>query len=88
MTSQDKIDAVVVGAALIQIIACGVVAGYDRDLGYPWFPLFVASLVFPLFGWVVVLFVVTSAAGPRLATRPRHPADTRGPAETRAIPRP
>ena len=49
-------------AALVYLIVAVVVAGYGQGKGYPFFPLFVASM---FMGFPLVLLVVTIAAGRR-----------------------
>jgi hypothetical protein len=56
-------DAIIVGGvAVIFLLVNAAVASYGSDRGYPFFPLFVASL---FMGFPLVLLVVTIAAGPR-----------------------
>jgi hypothetical protein len=66
LSTNARIEIGIGAGVLIYVIINALVAGYGRTKGYPFFPLFVASL---FIGFPVVLLVVTIAAG----RRPQQP---------------
>lgn len=69
LTSQ-QVGLIVVGSVAAELLLSILVALYGRWRGYPFFPLLVCAFFLGPVGWVVVLLVVTIAAGPRRG-RPR-----------------
>jgi hypothetical protein len=61
-----QIDATIVGAVALWLALSVAVALYGNARGYPFFPLFICAAFLGPFGWVIVLLVVTIAAGPRV----------------------
>jgi hypothetical protein len=59
--TNNQTATVIVGIGLLYLLINGFVAGYGHGKGYPFFPLFVASL---FLGFPLVLLVITIAAGP------------------------
>jgi hypothetical protein len=57
----------IVLAIVAYVVLVTMVASYGNGLGYPFFPLFVCTLLLP-FGVPIVLLVVTIGAGPRKNT--------------------
>ncbi len=57
---------IVIGSAAMWLLIAAAVAEYARDLGFPFFPIFLAALFSPpLLGPMFVLLLVTVGAGPR-----------------------
>jgi hypothetical protein len=86
LTSTARFEIIEAAGVVLWLALAAMVAGYAHGKGYPFFPLFVCSLL-PVPGWPLVLFVVTIAAGPRppRSERPSYeemptlPRSTRGP---------
>ncbi len=69
LSTNGRVEVGIGAAILIYVVINAAAALYGQGKGYPFFPLFVAGLFLPPFGFAIVLLVVAIAAG----RRPRRP---------------
>lgn len=74
-----QVNDIVVGTAIVWLFGSLMTAVYARTVGYPFTPLLIVGIALPPMGWVIVLFVVTIAAGPKLREAETTGAVTEGP---------
>jgi len=67
-TITTQIGAVISGFVVLWVLGAIAVAGYGRNRGYPWLPLFFCGL---FLYWPIVLLAIVIGVGPK---RPQPPS--------------